>query len=135
LLRLQVPLDATISCPTCQTVISYERTDVRYFASGWIDLLARSSLRLSDSQRNHVLRIPQCNAVYSFSSFPGASSLWAAPTDGTTTRIAGMPDLENVLRESMSACVGWAPCYTATDLSSLRFRTLVPPFSRRCISG
>jgi hypothetical protein len=39
-----------------------------------------------------------------------------------------MPDRENVLRESMSAYGGWAPCYTATDLSNLRFLTLVPPF-------
>lgn len=29
-----VPLDATISCPKCQTVVSYVRTDPRYLSSG-----------------------------------------------------------------------------------------------------
>src|ERR1700676_1897409 len=32
--RLQAPLEATISCPKWQTVVSYVRTDLRYIASG-----------------------------------------------------------------------------------------------------
>src|ERR1700676_4308131 len=32
--RLQAPLEATISCPKWQTVVSYVRTDLRYIANG-----------------------------------------------------------------------------------------------------
>src|ERR1700687_4437335 len=60
--RPEVPSNATIGCPKCQTVVvSYLRNDLRYLASGQIDLLERSSLRSWDAQRNHVLQILHCN--------------------------------------------------------------------------
>ncbi len=30
----EVPVDSTITCPNCGTVVSYVRTDLRYLANG-----------------------------------------------------------------------------------------------------